>query len=288
MRILIRFEDAYGCASLFRECNKALKGVTIEDDISEGGVFKIAKSTIGDFDYVIAVTDLDDSVNFSMTGQALRHKLEANITKDNKIKNAYIDKVIPIPVFICYETLYLYAETARNIIKDIDLYGNTASVKLIKEYKKYFDYSLLNPEYTTGLADRLQDIKTSMYSVTEQLKKKGITTQRFHQTYSKQILKIMFADLIESKRLDENVLDKCEDIFFEILDTFGRKDKLINEIVSGMSIMAEHNKRFLRLLNCKEIIELNDFILTEDRLEQLCTELDDYNRRMKQNFGFDE
>lgn len=287
MNVLIRFEDRYGCRILFEEVSELydpIKGNT-EGGLSDAGVFLMSNIDINLYDRVVMVFDLDSNKDASLIGDELKDRMSEFILDENtlKLNSDYKDKIILIPIFICYETLYLYANIIRQLIDNIHLYKDTRSVKLIKAYKKYYNYSKLTPEYTTGLADNLQDIQSDMERITGNIGNTDLRTQGFHKTYGKQALITKFKDIIYEHKLGEKLADKHEYELFKTLDAHGRKDSLIQDIVFGMDIMAKHNKRFLRLLTCQDISELDDLILTDSLLDDLCTELDEYNKliRMK-------
>ena len=53
MNILIRFEDKYGCKTLFINSNSCLKGADIDDSLGNSGVFKITKRQASNYDYIM-------------------------------------------------------------------------------------------------------------------------------------------------------------------------------------------------------------------------------------------
>lgn len=282
MSTLIRFEDRYGCATLFDNVSKLNRdNCIIQPDLCDTGVFKVTRNEAINNEIIIIVFDLDDENNLSLTGESLRNRLNRFILKDNNIKDAYINKIIIIPVFICYETLYLYSEHVRKVITNIGTYEDTETVRLIKAFKKYYDYSMLNPEYIDGLKYRLQDIRNSIDIITEQPKTRGkFLPQHFHKSYSKQVLKILFKDIIKAYSSGDKLLDKNVGELFNQLKSSGN-EQFINNIVDGLGDIAILNTDIYRLLTAQSVSELYDLILTTEKLDKICNKLDDYNKRLK-------
>ncbi|MCM1222805.1 MAG: hypothetical protein NC548_50945 [Lachnospiraceae bacterium] len=283
MSTLIRFEDRYGCRTLFEYVHR---DHTLDVDITHGldnsGVFKVTNRMIKDYDKIIVVFDLDSDKDISLTEPELKERLKSHILDNSyNIKSQYIDKVCLVPVYICYETLYLYSEEVRNTIGNIDSFGNTEPVRLVKALKKYYDYSTLNPEMTTGLQYRLQDIQLDIENITKQKKMKGLfLPQHFHKAYSKQTLKILFKDIISNNDKGDKILDKSEGTLFELLTECGRSD-FIDSIIQGICSDAILNKSICKVLTVTDMDNLDIPALNEQTIRSLYDELNNYNKQMK-------
>lgn len=285
MNTLIKFEDKYGCATLFNKVSPLdVNEYNIQSDLCNTGVFRVTKNEAINNTRIVIVFDLDDDDNLSLTGESLRDRLSKFIITENSIKNVYKNKIILIPVFICYETLYLFSQYVKEVLSNIDTYEDTETVRLIKAFKKYYDYSILNPEHTDGLKHKLQSIRDDIDNITEQPKMKGkFLPQHFHKSYSKQILKLMFRDIVNSYENGDKILDKNVDEFLNQLEATGNKEFIIS-IVDGLGNKAILNKELYKLLTVQDIAELDSLVLTRESLNNLCKKLDSYNKRLK-NFG---
>lgn len=110
LNISIRFEDTYGCYTLFRNSPSILNNDTsieISGALGNGNVLKIKENAISKNDFVIAVFDLDGTRDISITSQDLRKTLERHIIdSEGNINEQYKNKLILIPVFFAFETCY--------------------------------------------------------------------------------------------------------------------------------------------------------------------------------------
>lgn len=290
MNILIRFEDTFGCHELFNVVanNKGIyadSNITfkIEPGKSNTEVFHISKSQIKRYDYVILIFDMDDNVNISLTGEGLIKQLKFNILSldtSNKIKPEYEDKVILIPVFFCFETLYLYSDMLVNFISKLSNSDTSRHSELLKLYSSMYDYRVLNPESIYNAKENLVKIqKQGRLSTTG-----NYLPQNFHLSYAKQLLRIWLADILYNENIKNNnkkvydYLEKKENMLFELLEKYDKKLELIESIMESFEEYAIHNDRFLKLLKLKDIEDLRKMVLTQQSLNDLCNEFDTYNK----------
>lgn len=87
MNVLLRFEDKYGCCSLFKYCNSILNSqfykaenlnVSVENGLTCNGVFFLDSNLIDNYDFVIIVFDMDNSEDGygCLTTEILKQRLE--------------------------------------------------------------------------------------------------------------------------------------------------------------------------------------------------------------------
>lgn len=116
MNVLIKFEDEYGCYSLFNYCKSVLNNEY--NDITNGwgcnGVFNLNSVEWRQYDYIILIFDMDDSEKGlgCLTVDVLKQRLEkfSGIgDNDVKVRMAVQNKLILIPVFFCFETIPLFS-----------------------------------------------------------------------------------------------------------------------------------------------------------------------------------
>lgn len=285
MNIWMRFEDSYGCATLFQYSSSYLKNeklnIKIDDGLGNSGVFKIAKRDAERYDYIIVVFDLDDNKDYSLTSKSLLHLMSKHILdSDYTIKHYYANKLILIPIFFCYETLYLFLDKFQNVIENICKLEKTEPVKLVELYKHYYDYSRVHPESMYGIVNYLENIKNEMLNIQNMVKQKEnkFYPQHFHREYGKQLMKICFKEVL--KKYGDKILTKQEERLFKELqkDTEG---SFVNTLIADLGNKSINNKNFYQLLTIQNIDELKNMILTEEMLKEICQKLDDYNLSLK-------
>ena len=93
MNILIKFEDSYGCKTLFEHTTSILNSnktnVQVIGSLGNTGVFKVSKREVAAVNYVIIVFDMDGEKNSSLTSDELFSHLNKQIMKDGIIKNTH-------------------------------------------------------------------------------------------------------------------------------------------------------------------------------------------------------
>lgn len=287
MNIWMRFEDSYGCATLFQYSNSFLNSeklnVKIDDGFGNSGVFKIAKRDAERYDYIIVIFDLDDNKNYSLTSESLLDSMSRNILKsDYTIKPYYLNKLILVPIFFCYETLYLFLGQFQNLIKDIYKLEKTEPVKLIELYKSYYDYSRIHPESMYGIVKDLDKIKMEMLHIQNMVKQKEnkFYPQHFHREYGKQLMKICFKEVVE-KHGDKILVKKEEELFKELQRI--TKGSFVDTFITDIGNKNINNDNFYKLLTIQNVNGLKNMVLTEEALKNICKRLDDYNSSIKGN-----
>lgn len=277
MNVLIRFEDRYGCCTLFNYSSSVLHGVAnIVNNLGDDGVFNVFKRDANEYDYIVLVFDLDEQVKMSLTSEILHKKLKKYIMNNNgDIKESYANKIVLIPVFFCYETLYLFLPQLQNIIKNIDSYGNSQAKELIKIYKKYYDYSKINPELLFNAAKNLESIKDDVAELTEQKSKEKWLPQKIYLSYSKQLLKMKYHDILKQYNYSDKIYEKDEDNLFETLKKYNCSFD-VNDMISAICSQYIYNYWINRLLSMSSCEELKELTL-ENTLHNIDEALDAYN-----------
>lgn len=288
VNILIKFEDSYGCKTLFEHTTSILNSnktnVQIIGSLGNTGVFKVSKREVATVDYVIIVFDMDGDKNSSLTSTELFHHLNKQIMQDGVIKPEYINKVILIPTFFCFETMYLFSEKFKNTIRNINSLGNSTEHKLIKLYKQYYNYGVINPENLYAIEKVLPNIEIAAHEIAGSTSGKPWTPQRFHASYSKQLLRVMCTN---KNKYEEYTFDKIivkhEDILFRYL--LGNEPWFkVEDIISGLQLQGIFNKMFCELLTLQNLSKLSE--MTIDNNMKLITELLDlYSECIKGSNG---
>lgn len=283
MNILIQFEDTFGVYELFKRYNKGISGynVKVENNISSPGILVTSRSTIAknsSIDKIIIVFDLDPiSGRDTLDGSKLRDLLRKwLLDKDYRIKPLYVNRVVLIPSFYCYETLYLYSYIFKDVIKICNEEDEEIDHKIITLYKKYYDYSKINPESLFNINNIIECIRLEVSALKNT--SQNWTIQKFHQAYTEQILRSLFRNVSHDKDLRQ-IFIKKEDRMFDAIDRLENNytsKELIDSIVDGMKRQSIHNYRLCKLITATSIDSIKSMILTDESLEELCKELDEY------------
>lgn len=278
MNILIRFEDRYGCNTLFKYSHSCLNtsGVDILGDFSADGVFKVLKRDAQYYDYIIMVFDLDSSVNGSLTSMELLQKLKKTILhpETGKVKDLFRDKIILVPVFFCFETIYFYSKQLQQVIADIDVEVKTQTTELIKLYKAFYDYSMITPDNLDGILTNIDMIQFEVQKITGFTKKTNWLPQKFHLSYAKQLLKLCDGGLHSDK-----LFEKHEEDLFKLMQAHQININL-SEIYNGLQNSSDHNCYLKELLFLHNADELK-YMTLENRMLEIFNELDTYNLQLK-------
>lgn len=241
MNILLQFEDKHGCSSLFKnyfpECEKYLD---FNNGLSNSGVFSIEGSLLANYDLTIFVYDLD-----SYGDGSLMLKEESFDAATNWML-PYIDKIVFIPVFFCFETLVLFSYQFKEILSN-----NNALTKVLLHYAKYYDYSKVIPEV-------LDNYKNNLNGVSKYNQDKNIFyPQMFHQEYLKNLLQVMYPN-ISAKKLEDKFKNTSK-----LLTYLNKHNQLIgldhltyDSILDGLLDYAKYNQEFLNLLQCSKIEDM--------------------------------
>ena len=190
------------------------------------------------------VFDLDDNVNFSLTGNALKKKLKGRLLSDALLVKDYCrEKIVLIPVYFCFETLYLFSSLIRDCIK-----LSSASDSILSLYRRYYDYSLLSPEDLVGFRGYAEEILRGVELLTGQKSSHSIFyPQMFHQSYVKHVLKLLYSDFYDFDSGFKNT-----EAFFSSLST-ELKDSLVASIITGLCDIASYNLDFMSFLAFKSV-----------------------------------
>lgn len=280
MNILIKFEDTYGCKTLFEYSTSCLRkhdSIDILGGFGDSGVFTITKKVVSSYDYIILVFDLDSQVNMSLTSEELMHRLKQSILVQDTgvIKDNYKNKIILIPIFFCFETLYLYSEQLKRIIAEINTLKECQAKQIIEKYKTYYDYSILNPENMDGIANKLGCIENGIQIITGAISKHKWYPQKFHLSYAKQLLKLICKDI----DISDKIFEKQEDKLFELIS----QEKLpidISAIYNGIHKEAYYNKYINDILFMTDIETQLPNMVIEKTLDIIKRELDEYNKHI--------
>jgi hypothetical protein len=124
----------------------------------------------------------------------------------------------------------------------------------------------------TNIASNLRNIQDKATNITGSKTSKQWFPQRFHTSYSKQIMKLLLGSSI-----DEKLLTKHEDKLFNELNT--KNISLdIQEIFKGLH-NTSYNKYLESLLFMKSTNELSKLTL-DNNMSNICNLLDEYNKEI--------
>lgn len=239
MNILLRFEDRYGCSSLFKNYFPEYKDCDcIDEGLSNSGVFSIERTFLDSYDLIIFVYDLDSYGNGNLM-----------IGKDSfdEATNwmlSYIDKIVFIPIFFCFETLVLFSPQLRNLISMPSKFRRGDTANTLVRYKEQYDYSVLVPEFLDNYKEKMGLIKPD---------KDIFYPQEFHQSYMRELLRSLYlkANSDEIRKKSKNI-----DLLFEYLkdfQLFGDNVLTYDSILNGLIDYAGYNQEFLNLLLCPNL-----------------------------------
>ncbi len=303
MRYNILFEDRYGCYRLYNEINKNRCDTDIKSGLSNSGVFELDEyGDLNVYDLTIVVFDLDSYGN---------KELMLPLDKfENKMKSyfEYLNKIILIPVFFCFETLFFYDYRFKNLILSPKKYRKGNTERLLKIYTTYYNYSKINPE-------NLDYYKENM----KYLENRFFPPQDFYKLYVKEIIRSLYSNATQKDIKDnilknfnklKNNLDKLliEEYNISIdeiiipsevkytntyaLNRFMEQNlnyRFLNnrrlsyqDILQGMLESKDlyYNQRFLDLLTCDDLEYMRKYSGIEG-YNQVLDLLKDYERRLK-------
>ena len=266
MNISIRFEDAFGCRSLY----ESFKGDQyVKGDLSTS-VFNITKSIAKKYDLIICVFDLD-----SVGDKSLMITPERFIERTTQVLK-YVDKVVLVPVFFCFETLVLFSSQLRNLISMPSKFRRGDTANTLVRYKEQYDYSVLVPEFLDNYKEKMGLIKPD---------KDIFYPQEFHQSYMRELLRSLYlkANSDEIRKKSKNI-----DLLFEYFKDFqlsGDNVLTYDSILNGLIDYAGYNQEFLNLLLCPNLDNMIQYAgkANYDRIVNL---MDTY--RIKLEGGEDE
>lgn len=237
MNISIRFEDAFGCRSLY----EAFRGEQcVKGDLSTS-VFNITKNIANMYDLIICVFDLDSvgDTNLMITQDDFKTRT-IQVVK-------YVDKVVLVPVFFCFETLVLFSLQLRKLINMPPRFRRGDTANTLIRYKEQYDYSILIPEFLDNYVEKMRLIKPN---------KDIFYPQEFHQSYMRELVRSLYlsANSDEIRKKSKNI-----DLLFDYLKDFQLSDDNVltyDSILNGLVDYAEYNQEFLNLLQCSKLEDM--------------------------------
>lgn len=281
MNILIQFEDDFGTYELFSRYNKGIANcnVTLVRAISSPRILiNSRKLDLTVANYIVIVFDLDPIHGKEIIdGKKLKELLRKwMLDKNNSIRPLYRERIVLVPNMYCYETLYSYSNLFKETIENCKFSDKERDHKLISLYKKYYDYSILNPECLFNVENKVEEIRKKAGTLKDI--SGGWTVQKFHQAYVEQILRSLYRNVSYNKDLNK-IFIKKEDRLFDAIDRLEpnhTSKELIDSMIDGMGKYAIHNRRLYNLLTATDVSDISSMIITNQSLKELCNELDEY------------
>jgi hypothetical protein len=243
MSTLIRFEDAYGIYSMYKQVPGDISEYICEHGLSNSSVLKVNNNKARRYRYqgidnILFVFDVDNQTgNNSDIINLDKFKQDINILLDNLETNSISYGFIP--VVYCAETINLYEYYGGNL----DIEGLVSKVNT-----KELHLSLLR--LMTGLNSGI--VKNMSHVDYEKLKRK-LTEYRNKSKFNKRVI-----DLI----LDKNVIGYTYDemvIFIENLQDY------FNECKQCEDIMINYDNRGISVLKSNE--DIKQLIYTNAKLD---------------------
>lgn len=240
--------------------------------LGNAGVFNVSKRVSDYYDFIILVFDLDSPSTGSLTSKELLRFLQLSVldSRTCKIKSHYSNKIILIPVFICFETLYLYSSQLQNLLLNLSKVPQCFAKNILSVYREYYDYSKINPEVLTGIINVLPEIQNMVQMLSGQCNKKSWLPQKFHLSYTKNLLHI----LCMTSRVSDKIFNKHENELFAKMKN-GELPIDLEQIYLGIKQNSVHNAYLAKMLFMQDIRQL-ELMTMENTLNTILSELDDY------------
>lgn len=298
MNVLIRFEDKFGCFSLFKHCDSALHDKC--NDISGGwgcnGVFKINIKTLHQYDYIILIFDMDGSEEGvdCLTPAILKQRLEkcSGITNsDIKIKAALQNKLILIPVFFCFETIPLFSQELCSYLLEVEGLKSTRSLEMLDLFRSYYDICSQDPEVFEDILNSasnsyLDNIRIKVKEITGDVADNW-TVQGFYATYYREILESKFSKFNEEHngfsfftKEDKKKMRKNTDYVFSTLIEHESKFNPHEILESFLSTYCQFNTYLQWLYSVQDLKELESMAY-KNTIDDIMQKIEDYNCLLK-------
>lgn len=237
MNIFMKFEDKYGCCSLFNYSNSILlknsASVDILGDFCCNDVFSISRKDLDSYDFIILVFDMDNSeegdgaLTFNLLQNRLIKASEINCVEDDFGKTLR-SKLILIPVFFCFETIPLFSHILQSYLLEISGLKSSQSLELLNLFRSHYDICSENPEVFKNILcesskNSLDSMRTEVKNITGNVAKNW-TVQKFYASYYKEFLRSKFSKFNEKQngfsfftKEDKSKMKKNSDYVFKTL-----------------------------------------------------------------------
>jgi len=300
MNVLLRFEDRYGCYSLFKYCksilNSGLCGIGIENGLTCNGVFEVEAALLDNYDYVILIFDMDNSEDGMgcLNSKILKSRLQKFSglnDKDSDLKSAIKDKLILIPVFFCFETIPLFSHELQSYLLEVEGLKATQSLEMLELFRSFYDICYQDPE----VFENILDITSKNYLDNIRLKVKEITgvatekwtIQKFYATYYKEILKTKFSKFNEGHNgfsffteKNKNKMKKNSDYVFETLINYKSSFNPYEILQSFLAAHCQFNTYLQWLYSVQDLKELESRTY-RNTIGNIIQKIENYNTLLK-------
>lgn len=293
LNILMKFEDKYGCYTLFNRVNDISKidnaNIDIIAGLSNSLISTITKQEIENYDYILIIFDMDSTSNESLTSKELMTQVEQLYNYEN---------IILIPVLFCYESLILYDNNIKAVLQDIQNNKEkyrTRSELFVKEVLRY--YNLIDePENLYNIDTTITKLKKYMEQLTGHTIDKKWYPQKIHTLVYEGIMHAIFKYSnidVYADTQNSTERNKKSKIFSK------NEDKLFNELskynifgfeawIKSIQENTKLNEEFAKLLRLDKEIQNLEKITFDKMKYYICYKLDIYNRHIKGEIQLEE
>lgn len=286
LSILMKFEDKYGCNTLFNRANVLDKICNANIDIIAGLsntlISTITKQELENYDYILIILDMDSTSNNSLTSKELMMQIEQLSSYKN---------IILIPVFFCYESLILYDDNIKAVLADMQT--NTEKYKtrnelFVKEVLKYYNI-ISEPENLYNIGTKIAELKDCMEQITGNEIDRGWYPQKLHTLVYDGVMHAIFkynninvyagTQSNAERNKKSKIFSKNEERLFEELDKYNIFD--FEAWIKSIQENTKLNEEFAKLLRLDKEIQNLEKIVFNKMKEYICYKLDIYNKHIK-------
>lgn len=300
MNIFIRFEDKFGCLSLFNYSasilNKGIESVTVRGDFGCNDVFSVSQKDLDDYDYIILVFDMDNSEK----GHGV---LTPDLLKNRLIKSSRINcveddfgiivqnKLILIPVFFCFETIPLFSQELCSYLLEVEGLKSTRSLEMLDLFRSFYDICSQDPEVFEDILNSasnsyLDNIRIKVKEITGDVADNW-TVQGFYATYYREILKSKFSKFNEEHngfsfftKEDKKKMRKNTDYVFSTLIEHESKFNPHEILDSFLATYCQFNTYLQWLYSVQNLKELESMTY-KNTIKNIMQKIDEYNYFLK-------
>lgn len=286
LNILMKFEDKYGCYTLFSRVNDLSKinnaNIDITVGLSNSLISTITKQEIENYDYILIIFDMDSTSNNSLTSK----ELMAQIKQLSSYKN-----IVLIPVLFCYESLILYDDNIKAVLQDIQTNGEkyrTRSELFVKEVLRY--YNLIDePENLYNIDKTITELKKYMEQLTGNTIDKKWYPQKIHTLVYEGIMHAIFkynnidvytgTQNSTERNKKSKIFSKNEDKLFNELSKYNIFD--FEAWIKSIQENTKLNEEFANILKLDDAIQNLNENTFDKKKEYISIKLDMYNKHIK-------
>lgn len=294
MKILIQFEDNYGCRELFSYCSSVLNSEEFKVTDGNGctGVFRLSNKQLLYYDYIFIIFDMDNSEDGHsvLTPELLTQRLINFSGLNSKKRNTLVrNKIILIPVFFCFETIPLFSGKLQYFIDTLTDKESRKEIEILKVYKKHYNISIINPELFKDILNYnsehyIANIQSEVYTITHSVNAgKTWNVQRFYASYYKNLLEAILASLYKNEddfKLNSIEILKRENLVFKTLLEYQCPFNPYEILDSFLKTTCQFNIYLQRLYSIKDLADLKSMTY-ENTIEDIMQKIKKYNDLLK-------